>query len=228
MITKEVLVLENNKQLSHLICTTLKEKGEFNVHQADSINTAERILKQKHIDLITIDVGLDDGNGLDLLKRVKENPKFINIKGIVITQFTKLEDRVRSFELGADDYIAKPFYPEELLIRVRKVLGMIKPKPHAVNYKDLEICTDEGCLVYEGRVHVKLTPLETNIMLFLADFKQTATNEKLMKFLESKIHKKLSKAALTVAINRLRNKFEQAIGMGLIKSSYGKGYYIGI
>ena len=115
----KILVIEDDRSLRELIKTSL-EKERFVVETAPDLMTAFDKIEVYDYDCILLDIMLPDGNGLDLLEHLKELRKKENV--IIISAKDSLEDKVQGLELGADDYLAKPFHLAELTARVRSVI----------------------------------------------------------------------------------------------------------
>ena len=115
----KILVIEDDRSLRELIKTSL-EKERFVVETAPDLMTAFDKIEVYDYDCILLDIMLPDGNGLDLLEHLKELRKKENV--IIISAKDSLEDKVQGLELGADDYLAKPFHLAEPTARVRSVI----------------------------------------------------------------------------------------------------------
>lgn len=113
-----ILVVEDDPRISELLKTSLETEG-FSVFEAASSQSLYRILADEPIDLITMDILLDRENGLDLVRDIRKHSE---IPIILVTGRVDLIDTVLGLELGADDYITKPFLIRELIARVRSVL----------------------------------------------------------------------------------------------------------
>lgn len=115
----KILIVEDEPSLRELIQLSL-EKERYVVETAESFNVALRKMEDYEYDCILLDITLPGGSGLDLLKRMKEVKKHENV--IIISAKDSLEDKVLGLELGADDYIAKPFHLVELNARIKSVI----------------------------------------------------------------------------------------------------------
>ena len=116
-----VLVIEDEPDIRKTIDYNLS-KESFKVIQAASIEEGEKALASNKIDVIILDLMLPDGSGLTLCRDIKSEPKTKNIPVIILTAKTEEVDRVVGFELGADDYVTKPFSVRELILRVKAIL----------------------------------------------------------------------------------------------------------
>jgi DNA-binding response OmpR family regulator len=118
---ERVLVVEDDSMISKLLSIVLEHHG-FEVRVADDYASAVEGLEQEHPSLILLDLMLPDGNGLDLLKWLRDD-KGDAVPVVVLTAFRQEDKALRAFELGANDFISKPFRPRELVARVQRVLA---------------------------------------------------------------------------------------------------------
>ena len=123
----KVLVIEDDPSLREIICRSL-EKERYVTEEAPDFQTALEKTADYTYDCILLDIMLPDGNGLDLLEELKKENKKENI--IIISAKDSLEDKVTGLDLGADDYLPKPFHLAELIARVKSVIRRnITPVP---------------------------------------------------------------------------------------------------
>ena len=117
----QVLIIEDEPDIRKTIDYNLT-KESFKVVQAGSIEEGEKALASNKIDVIILDLMLPDGSGLTLCRDIKSDDKTKHIPIINLTAKTEEVDRVVGFELGADDYVTKPFSIRELILRVKAIL----------------------------------------------------------------------------------------------------------
>ena len=127
---KKILVVDDEKDTVEMITTLLESEG-YQVFSALSGDEAMRVLKMEGskipeletpVDLILLDILLGDADGRDICLKIKENEKWKFIPVIILTVRTSLQDKINSLNLGADDYLTKPFINEELLAKVKVML----------------------------------------------------------------------------------------------------------
>ncbi len=162
-----VLVVDDDPAILKLVRLELSEQ-EFRVLAAESGEEALQIVAQQHPDLIVLDVMLPDVSGLEIMRRLREHSQ---VPVILLTAKGGDADKVRGLELGADDYIAKPFNPEELSARVRAVLRreqrQVATAEPVVRVRNLEIDLERRIVTQDGEL-VPLTRTEWNLLRHLA------------------------------------------------------------
>ncbi len=126
MSKENILIVEDDKNISKLIKYNLDQEG-FRCMASFSGEDALKILDKEPVDLIMLDIMLPGVDGLEVCRRVKQDKKLSNIPIIMLTAKGEEVDKIVGFELGADDYIVKPFSPRELNLRVKAVLKRMKP-----------------------------------------------------------------------------------------------------
>ena len=117
-----ILVVDDSSTTRSLIASHIAELGDYDILEAATGFEALKMLPARKIDLIITDINMPDINGLELISFVKENPNYRDIPTIIISTEDSEEDRKRGMELGAKEYIVKPFTIEEIREAVDKVL----------------------------------------------------------------------------------------------------------
>ena len=170
----QVLIIEDEPDIRKTIDYNLT-KESFKVVQAGSIEEGEKALASNQIDVIILDLMLPDGSGLTLCRDIKSDDKTKHIPIIILTAKTEEVDRVVGFELGADDYVTKPFSVRELILRVKAIL---KRGPTSNNNsEDDEYSFGELTLNFEAHQayingnEISLTALEFRLLKHLIDRK---------------------------------------------------------
>ncbi|MFY8325835.1 response regulator transcription factor [Pseudoalteromonas sp. ZZD1] len=111
-----LLLVEDDKLVAEGLCRSLRQQG-YSVEHCASISSAMQWLQNDEIELLILDLGLPDGDGIDVLKHVKKHRP--NLPVVILTARGSIDDKVLGLDLGADDYLAKPFDPAELFARLR-------------------------------------------------------------------------------------------------------------
>ena len=114
----KLLIIEDELSLQEMMSTTLRKEG-YIVEGASTYATAIDKLGSYSYDCILLDITLPDGNGLDILREIKKSGKEVNV--IITSARDSIDDKIEGLELGADDYLAKPFHLAELAARIRSV-----------------------------------------------------------------------------------------------------------
>ena len=161
----KVLVIEDDPSLREIICRSL-EKERYVTEEAPDFQTALEKTADYTYDCILLDIMLPDGNGLDLLEELKKENKKENI--IIISAKDSLEDKVTGLDMGADDYLTKPFGIMELVSRVKALLRRTAPKEQAQVYRcgDVELDDSRHAVTVGGEPCI-LTYKEYELLKFL-------------------------------------------------------------
>tara|TARA_B100000678_G_scaffold129939_1_gene108690 strand:- start:117 stop:797 length:681 start_codon:yes stop_codon:yes gene_type:complete len=219
-MSKSILIIDDDKRLRELLEDYLKEK-KYKIYLCDDFSSANEILQYFLFDLVIIDRMMPSGDGIDLIKIIKENK---NIPVIMLTALGESENRIQGLEYGADDYLSKPFEPEELYLRIKKLLNLYKDKTDkktaiifgnfVFNISTLQLKKDSN--------DIYLTEGETELLLKLIDKRNNIVlREELADrdFDENELRK------VDVQVTRLRQKIEENPKQPhFIKTIRGKGY----
>ena len=168
-----VLIIEDEPDIRKTIDYNLS-KESFKVVQAESIAQGEKALAANKIDVIILDLMLPDGSGLTLCRDIKSDAKTKHIPIIILTAKTEEVDRVVGFELGADDYVTKPFSVRELILRVKAILkrGIDSQQQENDSFDieagDIRLNLDAHH-VFVGDEEITLTALEFRLLKHLLD-----------------------------------------------------------
>lgn len=224
---QRVLVVDDEHEIGEVLIAYLQREG-FGVTYAATLADGLEALRSAPPDIMVLDITLPDGSGLDILRAANEGG--IRTPAIMLTARTEEVDRIVGLELGADDYVTKPFSPREVVARVRAVLRRIAekrtaPKSNLIRIDDLAIDLD----AYEVRVKsqaVELTPTEFRILRVLAEHPgQVFTRAALLDALHD--DGSIYERTLDRHINNLRKKIEPSPDDPVyIQTVYGIGYKI--
>ena len=124
-MTRKIVLAEDEPQIARLIEFKLKKEG-YDVTWRENGEEALKAIKADKPDLILLDIMMPVMDGYEVLRRLKEDENLTDIPVIMLTARAQEKDVVKGIDLGAEDYITKPFHPAELLARVKRILG----KPH--------------------------------------------------------------------------------------------------
>lgn len=169
-MTSHVLIVEDERDLSRVMAYNFKQAG-FDVVTALNAETALRAVKEERFDLIVLDLMLPDMSGTEVCRRLKQNPATSKIPVMMVTAKGEEVDRIVGFELGADDYVVKPFSVRELLLRARAILRRSEGAEEVtdrVQFGKLRIDRAAHRAWADGE-EVPLTALEMKLLLMLYD-----------------------------------------------------------
>ena len=212
----QILLVEDNETIAKALSYTL-EQQKYNVIHTTNVKETEKILA-KGIDLIILDVTLPDGNGFELYKNAI---KQLNIPTIFLTARDDEVDIVKGLELGAEDYITKPFGTKELLARIKKIL-LRQKKNTILTVQDISFDIDK-MVVYKNNEPIELTSLELKIlhMLFL-NLNKVVKRDDIIEKIWEWTGNDVNDNTVTVYLKRIREKLQT----GIIITIKGIGYRI--
>ena len=213
----KILLVEDNEILAKGLIYSLEQKKYQVIHTLNVENTL-KILKTEKIDLAILDVSLPDGNGFDLYR---DNIKEKNISSIFLTAKDEEDNIVKGLELGAEDYITKPFSIKELMARINRIILRNK-KNTVIQVQNIKFDMDK-MVVYRDNENVELTNLELKILnlLFLNLNKVVKRSEIIDKIWEW-TGNDVNDNTVTVYLKRIREKIKTDI----IITIKGIGYRI--
>lgn len=213
----KILLVEDNEILAKGLIYSLEQKKYQVIHTLNVENTL-KILKTEKIDLAILDVSLPDGNGFDLYRN---NIKEKNISSIFLTAKDEEDNIVKGLELGAEDYITKPFSIKELMVRINRIILRNK-KNTIIQVQNIKFDMDK-MVVYRDNENVELTNLELKILnlLFLNLNKVVKRSEIIDKIWEW-TGNDVNDNTVTVYLKRIREKIKTDI----IITIKGIGYRI--
>jgi len=208
MTGTKVLVVDDEPTVREVVVGYLRRDGH-DVAEAGDGHKALELLEAEPPDLVVLDMMLPGVNGLDILRRVRQTS---NIPVIMLTARAEESDRVAGLELGADDYVVKPFSPRELAARVNGVLrrtsGRENDSPKVIEFEGLSV----DPLAREVRLAdeiVEMTPKEFDVLAFLASSpRQVFSRAQLLEQVWQSSPEWQDPATVTVHVRRIRNKIE--------------------
>ena len=165
MVETKVLVVDDDSNICDLIEIYLQKEG-YKIYKAHNGREALKVFNEKQIDLIVLDVMMPEMDGYDVLKEIRKSSQ---VSVVMLTAKGETFDKVLGLELGADDYIVKPFEPKELVARIRAVLRRYKPQTQkrTIEFTDLIIDADSFIVNYRGN-DIEMPPKEFELLYFLA------------------------------------------------------------
>ncbi len=219
----KILIVEDNVEIADGLKFSL-EREKFNVKTCQTMEAAkEEILNNKY-NLVVLDIMLPDGDGTKLCKMIKDN---FDIPIIFLTAKDTEKDIINGLNLGADDYIVKPFRIGELIARINNALRKYRMDSNTIKIGDLLIDT-EKMSIHKNSREITLTNLEWRILNTLLNSQgSTVSREKLLNLACDIRGNFINDNSLTVYIKRIREKIEDdANNPQIIKTIKGIGYRI--
>jgi len=224
-----ILVVEDDPATRELLAQYLSDY-KFQVSLAATAAEGERRLTEEVVDLVVLDLNLPDGDGLALARKLRDGS---NIPIVILTGRADEVDRVVGLELGADDYVTKPFSPRELLARVRAVLRRAQATPasrrehalRAYRFAGWELRMGTRRLISPEGKAVQLSSGEFSLLAaFLKAPRQILSRDQLLE--ATRLYDDVYDRSIDVQILRLRRKIEaDPAEPKLIRTERGAGYY---
>ena len=220
--TETILVVEDEEHVRELVSVYLRKEG-YRVETAEDGEKALAMVRSSVPDLILLDLMLPKLDGWTVCREIR---KTMTVPIIMLTARGEESDRVLGLELGADDYITKPFSPREMVARVKAVLRRLKNaggKNDVLHFPGLSIDRD-ACRVEAGGKEVQLTPKEFDLLWFLASHpRRVYSREQILEQVWGYEYPGDSRTVDT-HIKRLREKLKTPEGKSCIATVWGKGY----
>ena len=212
-----ILLVEDNSTIAKGLMYNLEQNG-YEVKNSETVEATKKILEEEKFDLVILDISLPDGDGFDLYRTIKEK---YDIKTIFLTARDEEDDVVKGLELGAEDYITKPFSTRELLARINKIF-LREKKNNIVKIKDITCDLDKMC-VYKGEKAISFSSLELKIlMLLFTNINKVVTREYIIEKIWDWTGNDVYDNTVTVYMKRIREKLVTPI----ITTIKGVGYRI--
>lgn len=221
----KILLVEDDKGIVASLTEFLTTEG-YQVKSAPGQTQALQLLQQEPFSLALLDVSLADGNGFAVCKAIKSN---CNIPVIFLTASADEFSTVTGFEIGADDYIPKPFRPRELVTRIKNILRLTGGTGTSIRLGDVTVDTVKGTASKNGR-DLYLSALEYRLLLvFLNNRGVILSRAQLLEAIWDIAGEFVNDNTLTVYIKRLREKIEQdPQNPQIIKTVRGLGYKVDV
>ena len=218
-----VLLVEDDLSIVRSLTEFLESEG-FSVCHAAGQADAVTLAKKGNFDLVLMDVSLQDGNGFAACAAIKT---FSDVPVIFLTASGDEGSTVAGFDLGADDYIAKPFRPRELVSRMKNALRRRGGTRSVVQLENVSVDTDKGVITKNGQ-EIALSALEYKILLvFIGNRGRMLSRARLLEEIWDIAGDYVNDNTLTVYIKRIREKIEDDPGNPrIIKTIRGLGYRV--
>ncbi len=232
---KDILIIDDEKDIVELVIYNLKKEG-YNVDYCYDGESGLQKIKNSKYDLIILDLMLPGIQGIELCRIIRSTPSTAGIAIIMLTARGEETDRIIGLEMGADDYITKPFSPRELAARIKAVFRRTGSKELAINeahelnsrikIRDMIIDRERYMVIVGGR-HIKLSATEFKLLLYLAERPNKIYNRDQLLDAVWGDEVYIEPRTVDVHIRRLRAKIEaDSDNPEYIKTMRGIGYFI--
>jgi phosphate regulon transcriptional regulator PhoB len=222
-----ILVVDDEADLVELVSYNLKKEG-FRIDSASDGESALAEIRKDKYDLLILDLLLPGIQGMELCRIVRNDPKTASLPIIMLTAKGEEVDRIVGLEIGADDYVTKPFSPRELVARVKAVLRRTKEKPvteKLLKIGELEIDKERYNISIKGEP-VKLSATEYKLLLYLAERKGKVFSREQLLDAIWRDEAFVEPRTVDVHIRRLRSHIEEdPANPRYIKTMRGIGYF---
>lgn len=229
--SQSICVVDDDREILELLSGYLRRHG-FTVHTAQDSESLMRLLQEQPCDLLVLDVMLPGDDGYALCRAVRARWQ---IPIIFLTALSSTTDRIVGLELGADDYMTKPFEPRELLARIRSVLrrsGAIRPPERdsgILRFADWRLDKAARCLTAPDGTAVHLSGVEYRLLMVFLTHPQTVLNrDTLMELTQGRTAHAFDRS-IDVQVSRLRTRLrDNGAAPRLIKTVRGDGYLLAV
>lgn len=213
----EILLVEDNLVIVKGLEYSFKQEN-YKLNVATNLEQASKIIKSKKIELIILDITLPDGNGLDFYENTI---KKLNISTIFLTAQDDEETVVKALNLGAEDYITKPFGTKELFARINKIMLRNK-KNTVIIVQNIKFDMDK-MIIYKDNKNIELTSLELKILyLLFSNLNKVVKRDDIIEKIWEWTGNDVNDNTVTVYLKRIREKLETDI----ITTVKGIGYRV--
>lgn len=220
----KILIIEDERKLAQSIFDFLKKEKSMTCEIAGTYAEGLKKIQDFEYDCLILDITLPDGNGLDILTYLKQVKT--NTGVLVISAKNSTENKIEGLNLGADDYIAKPFHLSELNARVKSILRRRNFNGETIlNFDEIKIIPEHR-QVFVNEMLLSLTPKEYNLLIyFVSNKNRVITKESLVDhFWENDYEQTASNDLIYAHIKNLRHKIIEKGGKDYIRTVYGIGY----
>ena len=221
MATPKILIVEDEENIAEVLIAYCKQQGYATEH-FNRGNGVVNFVKHNHVDLILLDLMLPEVDGITICKEIR---MFSNVPIIMVTAKTEEVDRLLGLNLGADDYICKPFSPKEVIARIQAVLRRLdQPKTDVIHQSGFALYKDDYLALFKGN-DIGFTAVEFKIfLLFISHVGRVFTREDIINNIYNQ-SLDMSDRNIDTHIKNIRKKINEIEGgVNPISAVYGVGY----
>ena len=221
-----ILIVEDERELADSMAAFL-QSNDYHCDLASDFAQALEKVHLNHYDCIIVDIMLPDGNGLELVRELKKNHSDSGV--IIVSAKNALDDKITGLQIGADDYLTKPFYLPELAARIQAVIRRRRFNGEKqIVFHEITVNPDEHQVLVNGK-EIKLTKNEFELLLyFIGNKNRVLTREAIAEHLLGEQADLLNSFDFIYThVKNLRKKIMQAGGGDYIKTIYAIGYKFG-
>ncbi|HNW26674.1 MAG TPA: response regulator transcription factor [Candidatus Gastranaerophilaceae bacterium] len=229
----KILVIDDDKNINELVKINLELAGHKVIQALDGIK-GFALAKQELPNAIVLDVMMPEVDGYTVAQRIRQNPDTKHIPILMLTALSQLNDKVKGFDIGVDDYLVKPFEMEELRVRIRALLKRTNQIPESAATKEILTLNEITLLpeIYSVKINekqAKLTPIEFEIFhLLMQNHGTMVSSAKLLSDIWGYAPDD-DVETIRVHIRHLRTKIDKiANGKKYIETIYGGGYKLNV
>ncbi|OBT06651.1 phosphate regulon transcriptional regulatory protein PhoB [Vibrio sp. UCD-FRSSP16_10] len=223
-MSRRILVVEDEAPIREMLCFVLEQKG-YETVEAEDYDTAISMLKEPFPDLILLDWMLPGGTGINFIKHLKREEMTRNIPVVMLTARGEEEDKVKGLEVGADDYITKPFSPKELVARLKAVIRRASPTSteEAIDVRGLRLDPVSHRVTAHDQA-LEMGPTEFKMLhFFMTHQERVYSREQLLNHVWG-TNVYVEDRTVDVHIRRLRKALEATEHHKLVQTVRGAGY----
>lgn len=219
----KILLVEDDHDLVQSIVLLLEQKL-MTVDTVNAVSRAKDFLSIAQFDLIILDWNLADGEGISLLRFLRDSGQSTPV--LMLTSRAAIKDKIQGFEQGSDDYLAKPFHPEELICRIHALLRRpVQTRLEHIEHRGLRLDLGKRTAERNGKI-IPLTPREFELLEFLlCRLDQVFSKDVLLERVWKSDSESTAETVVTTVL-RLRKKIDVSGEPSIIRNVFGSGYVI--
>ncbi|MFP1945541.1 phosphate response regulator transcription factor PhoB [Lonsdalea quercina] len=223
-MARRILVVEDEAPIREMVCFVLEQNG-YQPVEAEDYDSAINLLSEPYPELVLLDWMLPGGSGLQFIKHMKRETLTRDIPVMMLTARGEEEDRVKGLEVGADDYITKPFSPKELVARIKAVMRRISPMAveEVIEMRGLSLDPSSHRVTTEDRA-LDMGPTEFKLLhFFMTHPERVYSREQLLNHVWG-TNVYVEDRTVDVHIRRLRKALEASGHDKMVQTVRGTGY----